>query len=89
MMREGVRAKLRVTVKHILRKRDYPPDKQEKATQKVLEQAAGVLGGFGWLARESHLASACNRRRFAVSAPDRLFAGPELNTDDIEDLGEP
>lgn len=31
--------KLRVLVKRILRKYGYPPDKQEKATQTVLEQA--------------------------------------------------
>ncbi|OGI47106.1 MAG: hypothetical protein A2637_05525 [Candidatus Muproteobacteria bacterium RIFCSPHIGHO2_01_FULL_65_16] len=35
-----VRAQLRVIVKRILRKYGYPPDKQEKATQTVLEQAA-------------------------------------------------
>ena len=34
-----VRAQLRVIVKRILRKFGYPPDKQEKATQTVLEQA--------------------------------------------------
>lgn len=38
-VRESVRAKLRVIVKRILRKYGYPPDKQEKATQTVLEQA--------------------------------------------------
>ncbi|MCS6772192.1 MAG: DUF3387 domain-containing protein, partial [Kiritimatiellae bacterium] len=38
-MRENVRANLRVLVKRILRKHGYPPDKQEKATQTVLEQA--------------------------------------------------
>ncbi|NPV57869.1 MAG: HsdR family type I site-specific deoxyribonuclease, partial [Anaerolineae bacterium] len=38
-VREAVRAKLRVMVKRILRKHGYPPDKQEKATQTVLEQA--------------------------------------------------
>ncbi|MBW6414825.1 type I restriction endonuclease subunit R [Methylacidiphilum fumariolicum] len=38
-IRENVRAKLRVLVKRILRKHGYPPDKQEKATQIVLEQA--------------------------------------------------
>ena len=38
-MRENVRAQLRVIVKRILRKFGYPPDKQEKATQTVLEQA--------------------------------------------------
>jgi type I restriction enzyme R subunit len=38
-VKENVRAKLRVMVKKILRKHGYPPDKQEKATQTVLEQA--------------------------------------------------
>jgi type I restriction enzyme R subunit len=38
-LRENVRAKLRVLVKRILRKHGYPPDKQEKATATVLEQA--------------------------------------------------
>jgi type I restriction enzyme R subunit len=38
-VRENVRAHLRVLVKRILRKYGYPPDKQEKATQTVLEQA--------------------------------------------------
>jgi len=37
-MRENVRAQLRVYVKRILRKYGYPPDKQEKATQTVMEQ---------------------------------------------------
>jgi type I restriction enzyme, R subunit len=37
-MRENVRAQLRMIVKRILRKYGYPPDKQEKATQTVLEQ---------------------------------------------------
>ena len=38
-IRENVRAQLRVLVKRILRKYGYPPDKQEKATQTVLQQA--------------------------------------------------
>jgi type I restriction enzyme, R subunit len=38
-VRENVRAQLRVRVKRILRKYGYPPDKQEQATQTVLEQA--------------------------------------------------
>jgi type I restriction enzyme R subunit len=38
-VRESVRAKLRTLVKRILRKYGSPPDKQEKATQTVLEQA--------------------------------------------------
>jgi type I restriction enzyme R subunit len=38
-LRESVQAKLRVMVKRILRKYGYPPDKQKKATETVLEQA--------------------------------------------------
>ena len=38
-VRENARAQVRVIVKRILRKYGYPPDKQEKATQTVLEQA--------------------------------------------------
>jgi len=38
-MRENVRARIRVMVKRILRRYGYPPDKQEKATRTVLEQA--------------------------------------------------
>ena len=38
-VRENVRANLRVLVKRILRKYGYPPDKELKATQTVLEQA--------------------------------------------------
>ena len=38
-VRESARAQIRVIVRRILRKYGYPPDKQEKATQTVLEQA--------------------------------------------------
>src|SRR5207244_122790 len=37
--RDSVQAEIRLKVKKILRKYGYPPDKQEKATQTVLEQA--------------------------------------------------
>ena len=37
--RENFKAKMRLMVKKILKKYGYPPDKQEKATQTVLEQA--------------------------------------------------
>ncbi|MDX2192170.1 MAG: DUF3387 domain-containing protein [Gemmatimonadales bacterium] len=43
-VRENVRAQLRMLVKRILRKYGYPPDKQEKATQTVLEQAELLSG---------------------------------------------
>jgi type I restriction enzyme R subunit len=45
-LRENVRAQLRVLVKRILRKHGYPPDKQEKATQTVLEQAEVLSHGW-------------------------------------------
>lgn len=38
-LKESVQAKLRVMVKRILKKYGYPPDKQKKATETVLEQA--------------------------------------------------
>jgi len=38
-LRENVQAKLRVMIKKILKKYKYPPDKQQKATETVLEQA--------------------------------------------------
>ena len=45
-VREDVRAQLRVLVRHILRRHGYPPDKQEKATLTVLEQAAVLSDGW-------------------------------------------
>ncbi|NCQ25827.1 MAG: type I restriction endonuclease subunit R [Armatimonadetes bacterium] len=51
-LRENVRCQLRVLVKRILRKHGYPPDKQEKATQTVLEQAE-VLSGV-WAVTWNH-----------------------------------
>ena len=45
-LRENVRAQLRVLVKRTLRKYGYPPDKQEKATQTVLEQAEVLSAGW-------------------------------------------
>jgi type I restriction enzyme R subunit len=45
-VRENVRANLRVIVKRILRKYGYPPDKQEKATLTVLEQAEVLSEGW-------------------------------------------
>ena len=45
-LRENVRAKLRAMVKRILRKHGYPPDKQEKATVTVLEQAEVLSQGW-------------------------------------------
>ena len=45
-LRENVRANLRRLVKRILRRHGYPPDKQEKATRTVLEQAEALSAGW-------------------------------------------
>ena len=45
-LREDVRAQLRVLVRRILHKHGYPPDKQEKATLIVLEQAEVLSEGW-------------------------------------------
>ncbi len=45
-LRDNVQAQLRILVKRILRRYGYPPDKQEKATQTVLEQAEVLSEGW-------------------------------------------
>ena len=45
-LRENVRAHLRVLVRRILRRYGYPPDRQEKATLTVLEQAEVLSEGW-------------------------------------------
>ena len=45
-LRENVRANLRRFVRRIMRKHGYPPDKQEKATLTVLEQAEVLSEGW-------------------------------------------
>ncbi|MCI3280409.1 type I restriction endonuclease subunit R [Synechococcus sp. PCC 6717] len=49
--RESARAKLRRTVKHILRKYGYPPDLQTAAVQNVLKQAEALSAA--WVAGSS------------------------------------
>jgi len=46
-VKESIRANLRRLVKRVLRKYGYPPDKQEIATQTVLEQAELMAGEWG------------------------------------------
>ena len=46
-VREDVRADLRRLVKRVLRRHKYPPDKQEKATQTVIEQAEQLSTEWG------------------------------------------
>jgi type I restriction enzyme R subunit len=43
-VKESIQSKLRVIIKRLLRKHGYPPDKQEQATNTVLQQAA-LFGG--------------------------------------------
>jgi len=45
-LREAAQAQIRVLVRRILRKYGYPPDKQEKTTQTVLEQAKLLCGDW-------------------------------------------
>ena len=45
-VRENVRANLRRMVRRVLRKHGYPPDKQERATRTVLEQAEALSDGW-------------------------------------------
>ena len=45
-LREDARANLRRLVRRLLRRHGYPPDKQEKATQTVLEQAEVLSAGW-------------------------------------------
>ena len=46
MLRENVRAKLRVLVKRTLKRHGYPPDQRENATQTVLAQAEVLSEGW-------------------------------------------
>jgi type I restriction enzyme R subunit len=44
--RESVQADIRLKVKKILRKYGYPPDKEKKATETVLQQAEQIARGW-------------------------------------------
>ena len=46
MLKENVRAKMRVLIKRILRKYGYPPDKQQQATITVIQQAELLCGDW-------------------------------------------
>ena len=45
-VKESVRAEMRVRIKRLLRKYGYPPDKQDSATQTVLQQAELLCKGW-------------------------------------------
>ena len=42
--RDAVRAKMRVMIRRLLRKYNYPPDKQESAVETIIEQAEKLCG---------------------------------------------
>lgn len=44
--KESVRARLRASVKRLLRKHGYPPDKQAAATDTVIETAEVLCAGW-------------------------------------------
>jgi type I restriction enzyme R subunit len=46
IVKETVRAKLRLNVRRILKERGYPPSGQEAATQTVLQQAELLCAGW-------------------------------------------
>ncbi len=52
-LRENVRADLRRLIRRVLRKHGYPPDRQEKATRTVLEQAETLSAGWPNDAKET------------------------------------
>jgi len=68
-VKESVRANLRVMVKRVLRKYGYPPDKQEKATQTVLQQAE--LLGRDWAEEAPEAAAVLPFRRVTSREEDK------------------
>jgi type I restriction enzyme R subunit len=68
-VKESVRAKLRVMVKRVLKKYGYPPDKQEKATQTVLQQAE--LLGRAWAEEAPEAAAVLPFRRVTPREEDK------------------
>ena len=67
-------------VKRILRKYGYPPDKQEKATQTVLEQAE-VLSeewAVAWTVRAASLYTAMHRSRCYGSSDRSVRSVPSV-----------
>jgi type I restriction enzyme R subunit len=62
-VRENVQARMRIAVKRILRKYDYPPDMQLKATETVIEQAKLLADGFS-----SGMTYESDRDRFSAAA---------------------
>src|SRR5207237_6802898 len=76
-VRENVRAHLRILVKRILRRNGYPPDKQERATQTVLEQAEVLCREWAGNGAIKGPCSPVGRHPF-VRATERAWELPEL-----------
>ncbi|HSZ58160.1 MAG TPA: type I restriction enzyme endonuclease domain-containing protein [Tepidisphaeraceae bacterium] len=49
---QNVRAQMRVIIKRILRKPGYPPDKQARVTELVMEQAEALCREFSSRSRD-------------------------------------
>jgi hypothetical protein len=80
-VRENVRAHLRVLVKRVLRKYGYPPDKQERATRTVLEQAEVLSAGWATVAWRAGQVSSARTPAPRISHP---CPAPELGSDPRE-----
>jgi type I restriction enzyme R subunit len=72
-IRENVRAQLRVLVKRVLRKYGYPPDKQKKATQTVLETGGSAVRDLGGCMRPQGQAPNNSMQRTARSRLSPTF----------------
>src|SRR5690606_38319396 len=70
-LRENVRAHMRVLVKRVVRRHGYPPAKQEKATQTVLEQAALFSAEWAAAARRGPFGLATGTARGSDLTPVR------------------
>jgi type I restriction enzyme R subunit len=46
-LRKNIQAKMRVSVKRMLKKYGYPPDKKKLATENILKQAELLFAGMG------------------------------------------
>ncbi|MDE5083845.1 MAG: DUF3387 domain-containing protein [Trichodesmium sp. St18_bin1] len=58
-VKKSVRAKLRSIVKQLLRKYGYPPNKCEKATVTVLQQAELLCTDWVWVKKEKKTGGLC------------------------------
>jgi type I restriction enzyme R subunit len=80
--RESARAKLRTTVRRLLRKHGYPPDKQEQATRTVMEQAERLCETW---AEDGLLGSEPSRSSYAdepaAPLPMAAESEPRLSSD--------